>query len=66
MSNMVDYCNNTISTTIELPFSALKCKRCKNEFAVINSSAYHKTICFCPYCGQSRESKRRSIKNEED
>lgn len=29
----------------------LKCKTCKQEFYVVSSAYYAKTICFCPYCG---------------
>lgn len=37
----------------------MKCKRCKQEFYVVSAARYHKTVCFCPYCGQEAVLKRK-------
>ncbi len=36
----------------------LKCKTCKQEFYVVSAARYLKTICYCPYCGDSDHKKR--------
>lgn len=50
------------SIAVEDSLNLLKCKRCKQEFAVKSSSHYAKTVCFCPYCGQNRI--KRGDRNE--
>ena len=36
----------------------LKCKSCKQEFYIVNAARYYKTICFCPYCGDSAQPRK--------
>ncbi len=38
----------------------LKCKRCKQEFYVVEGARYRKLVNFCPYCGQERVQKRHN------
>ena len=37
----------------------MKCKRCKQEFYIVSAAVYHKTVCFCPYCGQEANPRRK-------
>lgn len=57
MKNMLVYTNYTISADMPLP--VMKCKRCKQEFAVLRTAQYFKSICFCPYCGQKAIAERK-------
>jgi len=44
----------------------LKCKRCKQEFYIVNAAKYVKTICFCPYCGEPAAKKSKAKKEKEN
>lgn len=63
MKNMIKFTGEYMIK--DTPSMILKCKQCKNEFAIIWNSTYVKTICFCPSCGQAANPKHNSKTREE-
>ena len=44
----------------------LKCKRCAQEFYVVSSALYPRSIAFCPYCGQKAKSEQKNKSNNKE
>ena len=44
----------------------LKCTQCKQQFYIINSSFYIKTVNYCPYCGTDAREKHTDPLEFED